>query len=110
MRTILLILLCGTLFLPSYAQLRLAENPEAGKPVRILDGNPQAKLTLLFYDRDGKATEAESPSATVPENTVLLQVITTTPDGAVDSNNGKGYMFPVYKEGKPVQKPKPPHH
>ncbi|MET3880204.1 TlpA disulfide reductase family protein [Chitinophaga sp. OAE865] len=121
MKRLFLAICCSIALLHTAAQTRvqLEAPPEAGHSVKmtyapagaLLAGEQQLKAVLAWFDKDRQLSEETvmlqrdgqqwSAAITVPERAVLLQV-TPAAGKETDDNNGKGYMFPVYANGKPL--------
>lgn len=97
--------------------------PEAGKPLTIvydpagtfMQGKQPVNITISFYRSDRERASAVRPdtviavgtkwqfSVNVPA-TASAFFITAEADYTTDANHGKGYVFQVYKNGKPVER------
>jgi thiol-disulfide isomerase/thioredoxin len=104
----------------TYRSLLVSPAPAAGRSVVISydpSGTPLAqqamfRCTVVYFDKDHELNEFILPlqqsrgkwqaTVAVPEQAVLLLLTPMAGEKLTDDNNGAGYLFPVYKAGKPL--------
>ena len=104
----------------TYHSLQVSPSPAAGRSVLITydpAGTVLAQQSLLrchvvYFDKDRALNETTIPlqqsrgrwqaTVAVPEQAILLLLTPISNGKLKDDNNGAGYMFPVYKAGKPL--------
>ena len=104
----------------TYHSLQVSPAPAAGRSVVITydpAGTPLAQQTLLrctivYFDKTHELNQITLPlqqsrgkwqaTVAVPDQAVLLLLTPLAGEKLTDDNNGAGYLFPVYKDGKPL--------
>jgi thiol-disulfide isomerase/thioredoxin len=104
----------------TYPALQLSPQPATGRAVvvsydpagTVLSGQQPLRCSVVYFDKDHELSHQTLPlqqsrgkwqaTLTVPEQAVLLLIIPAAGEKGIDDNNGTGYLFPVYKAGKPV--------
>jgi thiol-disulfide isomerase/thioredoxin len=123
---ILLTVISSLLLLNVSAQqhdaLKTTAHPMAGKKLSInyvadstlLSSAKQVSARVYFYSRAKQIAEENfslekkkggwNGTLKIPDSTILVSVVFSTPDGKMlDNNHNKGYLMPVYKKEKPAQ-------
>lgn len=104
----------------TYRSLQVSPAPASGKSVAItydpvgtvLAQAAALHCTVVFFDKDHELNTIILPlqqsrgkwqaTVAVPEQAVLLLLTPKAGEKLKDDHNGAGYLFPVYKGGKPL--------